>query len=196
MGLWFVGVVLFIVLTDLSMVGFSRWAQSGRPLYPYLASEVLLVPLTIYLLDMPERAFGGKGRDFVPRVSLADIGKDTKKVVKRLVPTRQTGQAVARKAAKAMRRAEAPRALPVATTSCPACGSELKLDVRRCPECYKESNFAWCPASEHYIIACPSCGNPTVYGEPRCRSCGEPVMVEYRCPTCQRSTPLNRWGRA
>jgi len=198
MGLWSIGVVLFMVLTDVSMVGFSMWAQADRPLYLYLVCEVLLVILMMYLLDVPERAFGGKGRDFVPRVSLSDITRDTRKVVRRIVTPGPKGEGVAKKAVAKLsqRPAAIPRTLPVDATSCPACGADLRLDVRRCPECYKETNFAWCPASEHYIIACPSCGRPTVYGEPACRVCGKPVDIEYTCPTCRKSTPLNRWGRA
>jgi len=198
MGLWFIGVILFIVLTDASMVGFSMWAQSDRSLLLYVVSELLLIVLVMYLLEVPERAFGGKGRDFVPRVSLADITRDTRKVVRRIVTTRPKGEGVAKKAAARLSRRPPviPRTLPVDATECPACGAELRLDVRRCPECYKENNFAWCPSSEHYIIACPSCGRPTVYGEPTCRVCGRPVNVEYTCPTCQKATPLNRWGRA
>lgn len=198
LGTWFLALLSFIVLTDVSMVGFSMWALDGRPLYLYLACELALVPNMLYLLDKPERAFGGKGADFVPRVSLAEMGAETRKVVKRLVPTRQKGEGVAKKAAAKLSRRPTvvPRTLPVDAKSCPACGADLRLDVRRCPDCYKENNFAWCPSSEHYIIACPSCGRPTVYGESACRVCGKPVNVEYTCPTCHKATPLNRWGRA
>jgi hypothetical protein len=198
LGTWFLALLAFIVLTDLSMVGFSMWAQGGSPLYLYLGCELAIIPTMMFLLEKPERAFGGKGADFVPRVSLAEMGAETRKVMKRLVPSRPKGEGVAKKAvAKLSRRPPAvPRTLPVDATSCPACGADLKLDVRRCPECYKENNFAWCPASEHYIIACPSCGSPTVYGEPACRVCGKPLNIAYTCPACQKATPLNRWGRA
>ena len=200
MGLWLLAVVLWMVLVDLSMWGFSSWAQHGASKAGYLASEVMIVLLIPYILDVPERAFGGKGADFRPRVSLSEVGAETKKVMKKLVtrsPKESSAAAVRRKGL--LRRppaAVAPRTMPEGAKSCPACGSDLRQDVRRCPECYKANDFAWCPVSEHYIIACPACGRPTVYGEDRCRHCGHGLAVEYACPSCGRATPLGRWGRA
>ncbi len=198
MGLWTLSLAAFMVLVDVSMWGFSSWAQYGGSLAPYLACEVLLVLLVMYLLEVPERAFGGKGADFVPRVSLSEVGAETRKVVKKIVTRvpRDATEATRRAVKRARRPAPTPKTLATGTHNCPACGSELKLDVRLCPECYKSNDFAWCPVSEHYIIPCPSCGKPTVYGEDKCRHCGFGLAADYICPSCRKAAPLDRWGRA
>ncbi len=195
MGLWFIALILFIVLTDVSMYGFSRWAREDESLALYIVAEVLLVGLLMYLLNVPERAFGGKGMDFVPRISIAEVTTETRKAVKKLVRKPSTLR-VAKKAAKAAQERFRPKVLAGGTLECPVCNSELAIDVRRCPECYRENEFAWCPVSEHYIIPCPACGKPTVYGEESCSHCGQPLTIDYKCPQCLNSTPLNKWERA
>jgi predicted RNA-binding Zn-ribbon protein involved in translation (DUF1610 family) len=65
-----------------------------------------------------------------------------------------------------------------------------------CPECYRDNEFAWCPVSEHYIIPCPACGKPTVYGEEGCSHCGKSLTAAYKCPNCLKPTPLQRWERS
>lgn len=194
-GLWSLALVAFIVFADLSMVGLGNWIAGRWELGFYVACEVVLLGLLLYLLEVPQRAFGGKGDDFVPRVSLSEITSETRKVAKRLVkrPKVPTG---AKRTARAAAAAVRPKVLREGTLSCPACGSDLAIDMRRCPECYRENEFAWCPVSEHYIIPCPACGKPTVYGEEACSHCGQALSLAYRCPACLKATPLQRWERA
>jgi hypothetical protein len=194
-GLWLMAIVAFVVITDISMVGFSRWAQSGDSLALYIGSEIILVGLLMYILNVPETAFGGKGEDFVPRVSLREITIEGKKVAKRIVK-RTKLERPARRSVKAAEAGMRPKVLTGGTLECPACGSNLAIDVRTCPECYRPNEFAWCPVSEHYIIPCPSCGKPTVYGEESCSHCGHDLTLEYKCPNCLNATPLQRWERA
>ncbi len=194
-GLWLLALLVFILFTDFSMVGFSRWALAEESLALYLGSEVVLVGLVMYLLNVPERAFGGKGADFVPRVSLREVTTETKKVAKKLVKRPKLGRPAAR-VAKVAEAARRPKVLAGGTLECPACGHELAIDVRRCPECYRDNEFAWCPVSEHYIIPCPSCGKPTVYGEENCSHCGIPLTLAYKCPSCFKPTMLKEWERA
>jgi predicted RNA-binding Zn-ribbon protein involved in translation (DUF1610 family) len=195
MGRWIIALVAFIFFADLSMVGYTSWALHDGTLALYIFCELVLIALAMYILEIPERAFGGKGVDFVPRVSLSEISSETKKVAKRIVkrPKREPKAARTVAAAKATRR---PRVLVDGTLECPACGHDLAIDVRRCPECYKENEFAWCPASEHYIIPCPACGKPTVYGEGKCSHCDHDLALRYKCPNCLKANPLNRWERA
>ena len=195
MGLWLLALLVFILLTDVSMYGFSLWARQGASIALYVVSEVIIIGLLLYLLNVPERAFGGKGRDFVPRVSITEMTSETKKVVKKLVK-RSSGMKAAKRAAKVAHEKLRPKVLAGGTLECPVCSSELAIDRRRCPECYRENEFAWCPVSEHYIIPCPACGKPTVYGEDACSHCGQPLTIDYKCPQCLKSTPLNRWERA
>ena len=194
-GLWFLALVAFVVVTDLSMLGFSRWALTGDPLTLYIGSEVVLVGLMMYILNVPEQAFGGKGTDFVPRISPQEMMDETKKVVKKLMK-RPARERPAKRTARAAEATLRPKVLTGGALECPACGSDLAIDKRRCPECYKENEFAWCPVSEHYIIPCPSCGKPTVYGEGACSHCGHPLSLGYKCPNCLNATPLQRWERA
>lgn len=194
-GLWLLALIGFMLVTDISMIGFGMWVLDEASLTGYAMSELVLIALLMYLLEVPERAYGGKGTDFVPRVSLADITSETKKVAKRLVK-RPTAPKRFRRTDRIAETSMRPKVLAGGTLECPACGSDLAIDVRRCPECYRENEFAWCPVSEHYIIPCPSCGKPTVYGEEACSHCGQALTVNYRCPNCLKATPLLRWERA
>jgi hypothetical protein len=194
-GLWTIALGAFFVVTDISMVSLGYWIIEEWTLNPYMVCELFLVVFLLYLLEVPQKAFGGKGDDFVPRVSLADITSETKKVAKRIVK-RPKIDASAKRTAAAAKATVKPKVLREGTLECPACGSDLAIDVRRCPECYKENEFAWCPVSEHYIIPCPACGKPTVYGEQACSHCDQGLSVSYKCPDCLKSTPLQRWERA
>jgi hypothetical protein len=194
-GLWTLALGAFIALTDLSMVGLGLWINETWTLNPYLVSELFLIALLMYLLEVPQQAFGGKGDDFVPRVSLAEITSETRKVAKRIVKRPKLDGGAIRTAAVAKAKLR-PKVLGEGTLECPACGSDLAIDVRRCPECYKDNEFAWCPVSEHYIIPCPACGKPTVYGEEACSHCGQSLTLSYKCPGCLKATPLQRWERA
>ena len=194
-GLWTLALGAFIVYVDVSMVSLGYWISERWDLTPYIVAEVILIALLMYLLEMPQRAFGGKGGDFVPRISLAGITSETKKVAKRIV-RRPKVDVVAKRTAAAAAAKVKPKVLREGTLECPACGSDLAIDVRRCPECYKDNEFAWCPVSEHYIIPCPACGKPTVYGEGACSHCGQDLSLNYKCPNCLKATPLQRWERA
>jgi predicted RNA-binding Zn-ribbon protein involved in translation (DUF1610 family) len=194
-GLWTLALGTFIVFADISMVGLGIWITDDWTLTPYLMAEIALIALLMYLLEVPQRAFGGKGDDFVPRVSLAEITSETKKVAKRIVkrPKLDVG---AKRTAATVKAQVKPKVMVEGTLECPACGSDLAIDIRRCPECYKDNEFAWCPVSEHYIIPCPACGKPTVYGEEACAHCGKALTLSYKCPECLKATPLQRWERA
>ena len=194
-GLWMLALIGFIVLTDISMVGYTQWALHGGTLTLYVFCELVLIALLMFVLDVPERAFGGKGEDFVPRVSLSEITTETKKVAKRLVK-RPAREKPAKRTTRALRATRRPKVMVDGTLECPACGSDLAIDIRRCPECYRENEFAWCPVSEHYIIPCPRCGKHTVYGEEACSHCGAGSDLDYKCPNCLKGNPLNRWERA
>jgi len=192
-GLWTLALGAFIVFVDISMVSLGYWITETWTLTPYIVAEVILILLLMYLMEIPQRAFGGKGDDFVPRISLAGITSETKKVVKRIKrPKVDTG---AKRTAAVAKEKLRPKVLREGTLECPACGSDLAIDVRRCPECYRNNEFAWCPVSEHYIIPCPACGKPTVYGEETCSHCGQNLVLDYKCPECLKATPLQRWER-
>ena len=193
-GLWTLALFGFVVLTDVSMVSLGFWINEEWTLTPYILTELVMIGLLMYLLEVPQKAFGGKGDDFVPRVSLAEITSETRKVAKRIVKRPKVDVGASRTAAAARRKVR-PKVLGEGTLECPACGSDLAIDVRRCPECYKDNEFAWCPVSEHYIIPCPACGKPTVYGEERCSHCGQALHLAYKCPECLKATPLQRWER-
>jgi hypothetical protein len=193
-GLWTLALGGFIVFADISMVSLGFWVTESWDLTPYIVAEIVLIGLLMYLLEVPQLAFGGKGDDFVPRVSLAGITSETKRVVKRIKrPKVPTG---AKRTAAAAKEKLRPKVLREGTLECPACGSDLAIDVRRCPECYRDNDFAWCPVSEHYIIPCPACGKPTVYGEEDCSHCGQRLSLDYKCPECLKATPMQRWERA
>ena len=194
-GLWLIALAGFMIMIDISMIGFGLWALDEATLMVYTISELILIGLMMYLLEIPERAYGGKGADFVPRVSLAEISSETKKVAKRLVKRTKPAKKSTKKAAIAAVSLR-PKQLAGGTLECPACGSDLAIDVRRCPDCYRDNEFAWCPVSEHYIIPCPACGKPTVYGEEGCSHCGQTLTVDYKCPNCLKANALQRWERA
>jgi predicted RNA-binding Zn-ribbon protein involved in translation (DUF1610 family) len=194
-GLWTLSLIGFIIIADISMVSLGFWINGSANLTPYIVAEVELIFLLMYLLEVPQKAFGSKGDDFVPRVSLAGITSETKKVAKRIVKRPKVEVGAKRTAAAAAAKLK-PKVLREGTLECPACGSDLAIDVRRCPECYKDNEFAWCPVSEHYIIPCPACGKPTVYGEESCSHCGQNLSLDYKCPECLKATPMQRWERA
>ena len=194
-GLWTLALVAFVVFIDISMVALGYWISGSWELTPYLVSELVLIAILMYLMEIPQRAFGGKGDDFVPRVSLAGMASETKKVAKRIVKRPKVDAGAKRTAAAAAAKVK-PKVLRDGILECPACGSDLAIDIRRCPECYRENEFAWCPVSEHYIIPCPACGRPTVYGEEACSHCGQSLTRSYKCPNCLKGTPLQRWERA
>jgi predicted RNA-binding Zn-ribbon protein involved in translation (DUF1610 family) len=194
-GLWTLSLGAFIVYADISMVSLGFWITDTWTLTPYIFAELVLIATLMYLMEVPQRAFGGKGDDFVPRVSLAEITSETKKVAKRIVKRPKVDIGAKRTAAAAKSKVK-PKVLREGTLECPACGSDLAIDVRRCPECYRDNEFAWCPVSEHYIIPCPACGKPTVYGEEACSHCGQNLSLNYKCPECLKATPLQRWERA
>jgi predicted RNA-binding Zn-ribbon protein involved in translation (DUF1610 family) len=194
-GLWTIALVAFLVFVDISMVALGFWTSGSWELTPYMVSELVLIAILMYLMEIPQRAFGGKGDDFVPRVSLAGMASETKKVAKRLVRRSKVDAGAKRTAAAAAAKVR-PKVLRDGILECPACGSDLAIDIRRCPECYRENEFAWCPVSEHYIIPCPACGKPTVYGEEACTHCGKSLTLSYKCPNCLKGTSLQRWERA
>ncbi len=194
-GLWTVALAGFMVMATLSMITFGMWALDTASLAPYAFCELTLIVLLMYLLEIPERAYGGKGADFVPKVSIAGLASGTKKVAKKLVKRTKPAKKPSKTAAIAAASLR-PKQLAGGALECPVCGSELAIDERRCPDCYRENEFAWCPVSEHYIIPCPACGKPTVYGEEKCSHCGHGLTLDYKCPNCLKASPLQRWERA
>jgi len=80
--------------------------------------------------------------------------------------------------------------------SCPACGSDLDVELRICPECGEAQSARWCPVSEEFVVRCPHCKELTTYGREACPLCGKGLLPAFKCKKCKKSSDLREWKLA
>lgn len=76
---------------------------------------------------------------------------------------------------------------------CPACGAEMEVEIRLCPECGSPSDFLWCPDSEEYVSKCPKCGELLTLGTGKCKSCGTALHKKVVCKRCKKRNAISDW---
>jgi hypothetical protein len=174
LGLWFMAVVGFFVLGNISGAGLALWSAGGSAaaLAVYGASEMLLALAAVYICWAPEEAVWSR-RERAP------------------VP----GEAVAETVQAGLLKIVGARKEPAAPETCPSCGARLRRVDLRCPACGQPSGTLWCGASESYVAPCPSCHSHTLTIEPRCLSCGAP-FPGIACPSCRKVSPARDWRPA
>ncbi len=177
-GLWTLSLIAFFVVSNLSALLFVAWARGAPTLPVHAALEALLIALAMYVLYVPEAAFGK-----VPR--------EQKEAVRG--PERE---GLLARVAAARARAEAPPDAARATDRCPVCSGALEFVERRCPSCAVPTRVGWCPKSEVHVIDCEHCSHAVVYGKPVCPHCRGELREAVTCPSCRTHAPLRDWRGA
>jgi hypothetical protein len=172
-GLWTLALIGFYLLSNLSALLFVAWARGAPALVPHVAVEAVLIGLALYLLYLPESAFGRLPKDY------ADVARapERETLLERLIAKR-------------------PTAAGPAADRCPACGGPLEVAERMCPACAAPTKVGWCPKSEVHVVPCEHCAKPVVYGKPVCPHCRAEVRETLVCASCKAHAPLRDWKGA
>jgi hypothetical protein len=178
-GLWTLALIGFFLLTNLSALFFVAWVRDAPVLWAHAAVEGLIAGLGIYIIYMPEVAFGQLPREYrravkaegpaFPLVGVTAAGT--------LAPMGSPAEAVAH-------------------GRCPVCAGALEFEERLCPSCSMASKVGWCPKSEVHVIACEHCARPVVYGKVVCPHCRGELKEALLCHSCKVHSPLGDWKRA
>lgn len=195
LGLWSLGVVAFMVLSNISAFALAAWVRGALPLTPYMGTEAALILMAVALVRLPEV---GVPWDALEEGALPaalsrprEEGAGTSSMSPgsgHSVPGEQGSRAAAveRSPGSIIQRLRLPE-------SCPACGAALQFEGKRCPSCGEEERVGWCPASETVAVACPSCQRLAPAGG-KCRKCGAAVPDTMKCGRCRKTHPLVAWG--
>jgi hypothetical protein len=178
-GLWSLALAFFFLTANLSALLFVAWARGAPVLPAHAAAEAGLIGLAVYILYVPESAFGKLPKDY----------KDAARV-----PEREG----------LLARLTAPRPVPAggdlgavkAGDRCPVCEGALAFAERRCPSCAAATRVGWCAKSEVHVVDCEHCGKPVVYGKPLCPHCRGELREALHCRACRTSAPLRDWKGA
>ena len=165
LGFWSISVILFAVLSVLSILSWSFWVNSGQ-LQFYLLLEPLIAFLLIYILWIPDRNI--------------DWSEESKP------------QLPATRFISGKSRALKEKVLKVKNV-CPECGSKLKIEKKTCPSCNNLQTFGWCVTSEAYVLPCSHCQEMALYGKEKCDKCGKALSDSVVCNECKSTFPIKEW---
>lgn len=179
-GLWTLALVGFFVLANVSALFFVAWSRGAPTLPAHAALEGLLIGLGVYIIFVPEAAFG-------------ELPAEYKQAVKQ--PEREPSL-VRLIAARARARAQGAGREGAPADRCPVCEGPLEFENRKCPSCAAATRVGWCPKSEVHVVACEHCGRGVVYGKPVCPHCKGELKESVACRTCNVHTPLRDWRAA
>lgn len=195
LGLWALGVWLILALSNVAALGFVRFEQEAGFPGLYLAAEVTLVLLVVYVLGLPERAFFTSGEQEVARF---DPWQPLSTMTTR---TGSTGNSEglgesSRRSSASREDGQFPQAGLSSSeewVSCPRCEGAAPLRALRCPRCGRLEEVATCRACERIVAPCPSCRAPTTLGRGTCPSCNAAGSLTLFCASCGLDEPLRRW---
>lgn len=178
LGLWALSVFLFWFISNLSVLYWYNWSVGGSGPEAYLASEILLLLILVYILWHPQMNFDWG----VEPVLLPSKGSST---------TKSGGilQAVG-VLPKLKKRVRAKSGI---SKKCPICGAKTVTEHRVCNNCGQKRIFTYCKISEGYIVTCPHCRTQTSYGKERCIKCGKPINKYVKC-TCGTKHEISDWN--
>lgn len=178
-GLWTLSLISFFLLANLSALFFVAWVRDAPVLWAHAAVEGLMLGVAIYLIYMPEVAFG-------------ELPREYRRAVKGQGPAfPMVGVMVAGSIAPMGAGAQAG-----AQGRCPVCAGPLEFEERRCPACAVESKVGWCAKSEVHVVACEHCARPVVYGKVVCPHCRGETREALLCHSCKVHSPLGDWKPA
>jgi hypothetical protein len=167
LGFWIISVMLFIVFSVLSILGWALWANSGGgELLIYLVFEPVIAILLVYILWLPDRNINWAIEE-LPKSPATEFIEDKSRVLK---------VKVAR-----------------VRNECPECGLKLKREKKACPSCDNIQTFGWCVRSEGYVLPCSHCSNMTLYGRGKCIKCEKELSDSIVCNSCSKSFPIREW---
>jgi hypothetical protein len=176
-GLWTLALMGFFLFSNLSALLFVAWARGAPVLPAHAAVEALLIGLAVFVLYLPESAFGSLPKEY-----------------------KDAARAPEREGLLARLLADRPTPLDLGAVKegdkCPVCGGALEFTKRKCPSCAAATRVGWCPKSEVHVIDCEHCGKPVVYGKPVCSHCHRELREAIVCKTCKTRAPLGDWKGA
>ncbi len=176
LGLWSLMVFLFWFVSNLSIMYWFNWSVKVWGPEPYLASEIVLIFIVVYILWHPQMNFDwGVDSLLSPAKKLGSETKTLSRYVGFFPKVRKTVQSK-----------------PKIPKKCPICGAKIVIENRQCKNCGNKKIFTWCRISEGYIVTCPSCKAQTSYGKERCINCGKPINRYIRC-SCGIENEIRDW---
>jgi len=178
-GLWTLALMGFFLLSNLSALFFVAWVRDAPVLWAHAAVEGLMIALGVYIIYMPEAAFGELPREFRRAVKAEGPA----------FPFVGVGAAGLLAPMGTLAESEAHR-------RCPVCAGALDFEERLCPSCAVAARVGWCPKSEVHVIGCEHCGRPVVYGKVVCPHCRGELKEALLCRSCKVHAPLADWKRA
>jgi hypothetical protein len=175
-GLWTLALIAFFLFSNLSALLFVAWARGAPVLPAHAAVEALLIGLAVFVLYLPESAFGVMPKDYKD----AARAPEREGLLTRLLADRP------KPAAGAVKEGD----------RCPVCAGALEFSERKCPSCAAATRVGWCPKSEVHVVDCEHCGKPVVYGKPVCEHCKRELREAVYCRACKTHAPLRDWKGA
>lgn len=206
LGLWAVGVMGFFVLSNISAYSWVTWAFVGGSLDAYFVAEIMMVALIILIFWHPEKNI----MEDVTRTKALSrrrgtLARDVKGDMKAAGTDKASGPGKRAKAGAAAASTEmtdgdgngdgAGAASAGTSGKCPVCGGKMVTEHRACPteKCQYEAPVGWCVTGEHYVVSCPECNKPHVYGEGTCPHCDVALVSGLACPSCSKMNPISDW---
>jgi hypothetical protein len=165
LGFWSIGVILFPILSVLSILSWSLWVDSGQ-LQFYLILELLIAINLIYILWLPDRNMDWGAKEPLQLPTKRFIAGGSKALKGKVLKIKNV---------------------------CPECGSKLRLEKKTCPSCQNVQTFGWCVTSEAYVLPCSHCQEMALYGKENCDKCGKALSDEVVCNECKSTFPIKEW---
>ena len=176
LGLWALAVIVFWLISNISVYYWYNWSVLGWGPEAYLISNILLMFSTIYILWHPQMNF--------------DWGVETV-----LLPSKdlKTGFGLLRKSQDIIPKVKKSVSISGSTRiRCPICGAKVISEYRSCRNCGRVRAFSWCKINEGYVVTCPHCKTQTSYGKDLCIKCRRPINRLVRC-TCGAENLIKDW---
>ncbi len=175
-GLWSLSVVVFWIISNLSVYYWYNWSVIGWNPGPYLVSNIFLLFSCIYILWHPQMNFDwGVETVLLPSKDIkTGFGLITKSP--KYLPTLKKRMTITGKS----------------KPKCPICGANMISEVRTCQACGKPRTFNWCKINEGFVVTCPYCKSQTSYGKKYCIKCGKPINRLVRC-SCGAEHEIKDW---
>jgi hypothetical protein len=178
LGLWAMAVFLFWFMSNMSVLYWYNWTVGSWGSEAYLASDVLLLLILVYILWHPQMNFDWGVEPVLLPIRPSEMRKASGlKQAKSFLPSIR----------------KIVRVMPSTKQICPICGAKTVTEHRSCSNCGQKRIFTWCKISEGYIVTCPHCKAQTSYNKERCIHCGKPIDRYVRC-TCGTRYEINDWN--
>jgi hypothetical protein len=176
LGVWSLFVFLFWFISNLSIFYWYNWSVLAWGPEPYLASQIILIIIMVYILWHPQMKFEWEVEPvLLPLRTTPGTGSAEGKAAGLIPGLRKTVRVSSR--------------LP---KNCPICGAKIVLENRQCSNCGQKKTFSWCKISEGYIVTCPHCKTQTSYGKKGCINCGQPINRTIKC-SCGTENEIRDW---